>query len=75
MWGQPVSSWSGSYALLPAVQLCLEKKENRAGSGAADELVTLSKFSPGALDLSLVYWCICHSELCLTFLRLGVHTD
>lgn len=46
-----MSSWSGSYALLPAVQLCPEKKEHQVGSRAAAELLTLSKLSPGALDL------------------------
>lgn len=58
-----------------AAQLCPKKTEHRAGSRAACELLTLSEFSPEALDLSLLCWCISHSEPCLTFLCLSVHTD
>jgi len=48
----------------PAVWLCLEKKEHIVGSRAAGELLTLHKFSPGALSLSLLSWYISHSEPC-----------
>lgn len=59
---EAVKSWSSSYTLLPVVRLYLEKKEHIAGSRAAGELLTLSKFSPGALDLSLVSWYISESK-------------